>query len=441
MKLFDSILRFYTSIRKLDSFSVYDFHGRMKSWMKTGMLAVRIFFVKDMWTRDVAALTFASFMALIPFMAMLFVIARGFGYTALLESWISTTFESQPVVAQTIVNFVHNYIENTKGDYILGTGIVMFLYTVVSLMQKIELTFDEIWRAEVRSWRKVLSEYPTIFLGLGLLILFASSINVWAVNAVNRVDGYVDMGDAIPSFLLHLAAFVPMFLFFVYFYWVLPNTYVRLRSTLLPACLAGVSMTALQYGYIYLQMYLSSYNVIYGSLAALPLFLLWLQISWAITVLGAILSYIIQNLHLYDGDIQYGQLRAVVRLKVCALVMHHVCKRFGDGEEACTPREIHEVTKLPQQVVNGAVEELLRARLLVELRERRHGSRMESSMLHPIEHIGHLTYGMMVGRLACYGEDLPLADKADWQDIDLVNNAFIGQGMRIELADLRRGDA
>ena len=433
MKLIDRIGRFYTSIRKLDSFSVHDFHGRMKSWMKTGMLAVRIFYVKDMWTRDVAALTFASFMALIPFMAMLFVIARGFGYTSLLESWISTTFASQPVVAQTIVNFVHNYIENTKGDYIIGTGIVMFLYTIISLMQKIELTFDDIWHTEERSWRKVMSEYPTIFLGLGLLILFASSINVWAVNAVNSVDGYVDMGDAIPSFFLHLAAFVPMFLFFVYFYWVLPNTYVRLKCTLVPACLAGVSMTALQYGYIYLQMYLSSYNVIYGSLAAIPLFLLWLQISWAITVLGAILCYIIQNLHLYDGDIQYEHLKMVTRLKVCALVMHYVCKRFGDGEKAYTPREIHDVAKIPQQVVNGAVEELLKAHLLVEIRERNRGSREESTMLHPIEKIDHLTYGMMVERLCSYGDDLPLDD--NWKDIDIVNDAFIEQGKEIELED------
>ena len=75
-----------------------------------GMLAGRIFYLKDMWARDVAALTFASFMALIPFMAMMFVIARGFGYASLLESLLSTTFEAQPVVAQTIVNFVHNYI-------------------------------------------------------------------------------------------------------------------------------------------------------------------------------------------------------------------------------------------------------------------------------------------------------------------------------------------
>lgn len=224
--------RFYEDIREFNSSNIKDFRGRLKSWIKMGMLAGRIFYLKDMWARDVAALTFASFMAMIPFMAMMFVIARGFGYASLLESWLSTTFEAQPVVAQTIVNFVHNYIENTQSNYIIGTGIVMFLYTIVSLMQKIELTFDDIWHTGERSWRQIVTEYPTILFGLGLLILFASSINVWTVNMVDNVDRIADIGDTIPSFILHLAAFVPMFLFFVFCYYVIPNTYIRVRSTL-----------------------------------------------------------------------------------------------------------------------------------------------------------------------------------------------------------------
>ena len=92
MGVIDRILGFYEDIREFNSSNIKDFRGRMKSWIKMGMLAGRIFYVKDMWARDVAALTFASFMALIPFMAMMFVIARGFGYASLLESWLSTTF-------------------------------------------------------------------------------------------------------------------------------------------------------------------------------------------------------------------------------------------------------------------------------------------------------------------------------------------------------------
>mgnify|MGYP002239169314 FL=1 len=107
----------------------------------------------------------------------------------------------------------------------------MFLYTIVSLMQKIELTFDDIWHTGERSWKQIVTEYPTILFGLGLLILFASSINVWTVNMVDNVDRIADIGDTIPSFILHLAAFVPMFLFFVFCYYVIPNTYIRVRST------------------------------------------------------------------------------------------------------------------------------------------------------------------------------------------------------------------
>ena len=400
MGVIDRILGFYEDIREFNSSNIKDFRGRLKSWIKMGMLAGRIFYLKDMWARDVAALTFASFMAMIPFMAMMFVIARGFGYASLLESWLSTTFEAQPVVAQTIVNFVHNYIENTQSNYIIGTGIVMFLYT------------------------------------MGLLILFASSINVWTVNMVDNVDRIADIGDSIPSFILHLAAFVPMFLFFVFCYYVIPNTYIRVRSTLVPSFLAGVCMTALQYGYIYLQVFLSSYNVIYGSLAAIPLFLLWLQISWAIVVFGALLCHTNQNIHYYDGDLQYDHLKLVQRIKVCGVVMHLVCRRFNQGEQAYTPKEIHDLTKIPQQIVNQSVKELLRARLLVEIRNGKKSSFEDSVVLHPIEKIEHLTYGVMIERLFSYGEDVSSlaaleSDMAMWKDIDIVNAEFIEKGKQI----------
>ena len=340
MGVIDRILGFYEDIREFNSSNIKDFRGRMKSWIKMGMLAGRIFYVKDMWARDVAALTFASFMALIPFMAMMFVIARGFGYAS---------------------------------NYIIGTGIVMFLYTIVSLMQKIELTFDDIWHTGERSWKQIVTEYPTILFGLGLMILFASSINVWIVNMVDNVDKIADIGDTIPSFILHLEAFVPMFLFFVFCYYVIPNTYIRVRSTLVPSFLAGICMTALQYGYIYLQVFLSSYNVIYGSLAAIPLFLLWLQISWAIVVFGALLCHTNQNIHYYDGDLRYDHLKLAQRIRVCGMVMHLVCKRFNDGEQAYTPKEIHDLTEIPQQIVNQAVRELLQAKLLVEIRSEKKG--------------------------------------------------------------------
>ena len=265
-------------------------------------------------------------------------------------------------------------------------------------LQKIELTFDDIWHTGERSWKQIFTEYPTILFGLGLMILFASSINVWTVNVVDNVDKIADIGETIPSFILHLAAFVPMFLFFVFCYCVIPNTYIRFRSTLVPSFLAGICMTALQYGYIYLQVFLSSYNVIYGSLAAIPLFLLWLQISWAIVVFGALLCHTNQNIHYYDGDLRYDHLKLVQRVKVCGMVIHLVCKQFNNGEQAYTPKQIHDLTEIPQQIVNQAVRELLQAKLLVEIRSEKRGCFEESVVLHPIEKIDHLTYGVMIER-------------------------------------------
>ncbi len=312
----------------------------------------------------------------------------------------------------------------------------MFLYTIISLMQKIELTFDDIWHTGERSWKQIFTEYPTILFGLGLMILFASSINVWTVNVVDNVDKIADIGETIPSFILHLAAFVPMFLFFVFCYCVIPNTYIRFRSTLVPSFLAGICMTALQYGYIYLQVFLSSYNVIYGSLAAIPLFLLWLQISWAIVVFGALLCHTNQNIHYYDGDLRYDDLKLVQRIKVCGMVMHLVCRQFNNGEQAYTPKEIHELTNIPQQIVNQAVRELLQAKLLVEIRSEKRGCFEESVVLHPIEKIDHLTYGVMIERLFNYGEEISGFSEIEkelklWKNIDIVNQKFVDNGKQI----------
>ena len=151
---------------------------------------------------------------------------------------------------------------------------------------------------------------------------------------------------------------------------------------------------------------------------------------------GALLCHTNQNIHYYDGDLQYDHLKLVQRIKVCGVVMHLVCRRFNQGEQAYTPKEIHDLTKIPQQIVNQSVKELLRARLLVEIRNGKKSSFEESVVLHPIEKIEHLTYGVMIERLFGYGEDISSlaaleSDMAMWKDIDIVNAEFIEKRKQI----------
>ncbi len=270
----------------------------VKTWLVCCFKTGRDFYRRDVWARDVAALTFATFMALIPAMAFLFVVAREVGFTALLESWLHRTFETQPVVADTITDFVQNYIANTQSNYIIGVGAVMLCYTLISLMQKIERIFDDIWQTGERSWKKIVTEYPIIFLGLSILVFSSSAFNIGALKAVENVERYADigeLGDTLSASFLHAVSIGTQVVFFVFCYYIIPNTRVRLSCTLIPSLLAGISMSLFQYGYIYLQVFLSSYNVIYGSLAALPLFLLWLEVSWAIALYGAMLCHAYQE--------------------------------------------------------------------------------------------------------------------------------------------------
>ena len=436
----DKLFRFFTrDIWKFRASHTKGFGNLCKSYLKTLLQAVRIFYIKDMWARDVSALTFATLMAFIPFMAMMFVIARGFGYTELLEQWLKTTFSAQPGVADAIVTFVNNYIDNSESNYIIGFGIIVLLYTVVMLMQKIERSFDDIWHTKRRSWMKIITEYPTIFFCFGLMIIFASGINIGVVSATEHIDDFAYVGKAVPSFGLRLVAFVPMFLFFLFFYNVIPNTYIRFRCTLLPALISGVCMSAFQYLYISLQVYLSSYNVIYGSFAALPLLFIWMQMSWAITMFGAILCYANQNLHHFDGDIEYAELKYVQRLKVCAIIMHYICERFRKGEKAYSAKDIHDITGIPQQIINGGMLELLEAQLIVEIKSEDKGVREELSIFQPIEWLNNLTYGTMVERIASTGKGLSDVEqyaKIDWSKIDAIQSRYIRDGRNIQLAKL-----
>lgn len=414
--------------------------SRKMSLLKTVLLAVREFLKKDMMARDVPALTYSTLMALIPLMALMFVIARGFGCDVVLEEWINRTLEAQPTVAEYLVNFVKNYLANTKSQYIIGAGVVMMMYTLYSLMQKIERTFDSIWHAQQRKWSRMLTDYTAILFVFALMILLASGVNLVAGAVTKSLADYTGLRIT-ASVLLHLVAVIPLIIFFIFVYTYIPNTYIKVRCTIGPSVISGVSMFILQDFYISIQVWLSSYNVIYGSLAALPLFLMWLQLSWTICMFGAVLCYSNQNLHHFDYDSDYQRLRREKKIKVCAIVMHHVCRLFKDGGQACTASDIHSDTMIPQQIVNGAVKNLLDAHLIVEIKSGEKGMMEEQSRLHPAEDTANLTYGLLVERLDMKGDDLLEIDinsgrTEEWERANALRERYIMDARNIPLSDI-----
>jgi membrane protein len=225
---------------------------------------------------------------------------------------------------------------------------------------------------------------------------------------------------------------------FIALYVFMPNTHVKMSAALVPGILAGIAMQGLQIFYIHSQMFLSSYNAIYGSFAALPLFMLWVQISWTICLFGAELCYTNQNLDYYDYDADTHEISHRYRLMLSALLMSHICKRFANGQKALSALELRQLTTIPIRFVNELLFELLNAGLIVELTSDEKG---EISRFMPAEDVSRMTVGLMIDRLESYGRwkiDLDVSGLfvGEWGRVIEVRSAYLREARTILLKDL-----
>jgi len=263
--------------------------------VKKVYLAVKFFTQRGVLDRA-SALTYNTLLAIVPMMAVIFAVARGFGFSKYIEVWFRDLLSSQPLVAETIIGFVNSYLIHTKSGIFLGIGLLFLLWTVCMLLGNIERAFNDIWQVkEGRGAGRSFRNYLAFFLLVPIVIIVFSGISLWIATGVSDISGVFVIGKAANA-LLGLLPFILMSALFVCLYVLVPNCKVHLRAALFPGILAGIAMQLLQMFYVDVQMYLSSYNAIYGSFAALPLFMLWVYISWCICLFGAQLSYTNQNL-------------------------------------------------------------------------------------------------------------------------------------------------
>ena len=254
-----------------------------------------MFFVDKGAMAAASALTYSTLLALVPILAVIFAIARGFGLSIHIEEWFRNALESQPQAAEIIIGFVNSYLVHTKSGVILGIGLVFMLWTVLMLIHNIEQTFNTIWQVkQQRSMIRTVTDYVSMFVLAPMVIVLTSGISIFLATIAKQTEQWLLLGSTI-RFLINLLPYVLMSAVFITLYVFMPNTKVKLKFAIVPGILAGVAMQLLQYFYIYGQVLLSGYNAIYGSFAAIPLFMLWVQFSWTICLFGAELTYTNQN--------------------------------------------------------------------------------------------------------------------------------------------------
>ena len=381
-------------------------------------------------------LTYSTLLALVPILAVVFAIARGFGYSIYIEEWFRDLFKAQPDATEIIIGFVNSYLINTKKGVFLGIGLLFMLGTVLMLISTIEETFNDIWLVrKPRSMFRTFTDYMALLFALPIGIVAISGLSIW-MQAFNRHLIDITIIGPLMKFSIELIPYVVLSAVFVGLYVFMPNTKVRLRSALVPGIAAGVSMQLFQLIYINSQIWVSNYNAIYGSFAVIPLFMLWMQISWTIILVGAELSYTIQNHDEFLSNSSQSELSYKTRFVLSAKIMSVICQRFAEGGQAYNSMQLKLKLGISMRVMSRLLYDLQQIHFITEIM---HDDKGEEVLFQPAEALDKLTIGELHSRLSKLGSDIDsdiLSASEEWESAILLYNDCIDNARKIALKDL-----
>ncbi len=335
--------------------------------VKTISLSVKSFLNADVQSMA-CAMTYRTVLALVPGLAMLFALGRGFGLQTLIEQELFRVFHAQHEVIARAISFVDSYLNQASGEGIfVGIGIVFLLWTLISLVSSVEDAFNAIWgvRTGRSIWRKI-TDYTAMLLILPVLMICSGGISVFLSSTLRT---FLDLPFLTPvvSWMLEFASWVFTWLFFTGVYMLIPNARVRFSNALLAGVIAGTGFMVLQWIFVSGQLYVAKYNAIYGSIAFIPLTLIWIQLAWVITLSGAIVCFSSQNIFEFDFKDDIEAISPRYREKVVMAVATIIVQRFEACESPLTARDIIVGYRLPSQLVTQSIDELLEAGLITRV--------------------------------------------------------------------------
>lgn len=335
--------------------------------IKTTILAIRGFENENLQTKA-SALTFSTLLAIVPLLAVLLGIARGFGFQGTVRQELFDYFPGHELELNKAFEFVESYLAQAQGGVILGVGLILLFYTVINLISSVEDTFNDIWQIQKsRLWYRKISDYLALFLVLPILMTASSGISIFISTLQNSFLSQYVFFTPLVELSLHIAPYIITTLAFTGLYVSLPNTNVRFMNGLVAGFIAGCAFQFFQFIYISGQIWVSKYNAIYGSFAALPLLLMWLQLSWLICLFGAELSYASQNVKKFSFERDSKHISRRYKDFLTLLIASLIAKRFATGDKPYTADELSETNQIPIRLTTQILYLLSELHIIIEV--------------------------------------------------------------------------
>lgn len=350
-------------------------YSRTKSFLlkqlRVIVLTVRGF-AEDKCKFRASALTFYSLLSIVPVIALMFGIAKGFGLEKKLEIELMQKTEGQQEVIEKIIGLVSKLLDDTNGGFVAGIGIVFLFWTVIKVLSNVESAFNDIWGVKTpRHIGRKFSDYLSIMLVCPFLLVLASSATVMISSQIQTIVQKIQIFSAIGPFIMFLLKLLPystIWIVFTFMFIFMPNTKVKFRYALSAGIVAGTIFQVVQWIYINFQIGAANANAIYGSFAALPLFLLWLHISWMAVLFGAEFSFAHQNVDTYEFEPDCLSVNYSFKKLLSLLITNKLVKIFCNGGQPLTAAKISYTLEIPIRLVRQIMFELVGAGILSEVK-------------------------------------------------------------------------
>lgn len=409
--MIEKISKFVNGLIRFVSYDIWRRHDdEQKDWKRAKLFnVVKVFVlaIKNVVRLDIgakaSALTYSTLLSFVPILAILFAIARGFGFQNIVQSELFKFFAGQETALTQVFDFADQSLKYAKGGIFVGIGIVLLLYTVVNLISGVEKNFNEIWNVKKqRSYYRQFTDYLALLLIVPVLMVCDSGITILIGSSIEKF--YFGWASVL---IMKLIPYLIIIFLFTFVYLYIPNTKVKFANALFGGFFAGIAFQFFQMLYISGQIWISKYNAIYGSFAALPLLLMWLQLSWYICLFGVLVTQAAQNVKKFSFESESQNISRRYKDFFTVFIASLIVKRFALGDKPYTADQISENHKIPSKLTVDILFLLQQVGILIEVVDEK-----KVSTFMPALDINKISVSFLFERLRIFGaEDF----NKDWE--------------------------
>lgn len=291
---------FNEDIWKLELEELSKARARSVKYMKVLLITIKTFSAEKIGFQAVA-LSFFSTMSVVPFIAIVFAVTGGLGLADKLKEFLYAYFNNSQQVIDTVLGFAQNIIDTAQSSALGLVSALMFVFIVIWMMLNVERVFNNVWRVQKsRNILKRLSIIVAMLLVAPFVVLVFFGGTIVYSHALSYLGLDVEGFGVFKSILTWALFAVIATLTFSAMYKFIPNAEVKYKEALRAAVVSGIAFSVMQYTYLETQVFVTRLSSIFGAFAAVPLFMVWINIGWFIILIGAELSYAFQHVDNYN---------------------------------------------------------------------------------------------------------------------------------------------